>query len=179
MTEARLLPVTIDTKGIGDDGTIEGYASTWTPDQGGDLILKGAFAKTLATRPITRVKMLREHEPRRIVGVWLDAREDERGLYVKGRVIMDTTDGREAHALMRAGALDGLSIGYRSIRDRIDRAKNLRVIEEVDLLEISVVTFPMNATATVTAVKADETRDRARRIVGAIQAAEAAIRRAK
>lgn len=178
MTEARLLPVSIDVKALADDGTIEGYASTWQPDQGRDLILRGAFAKTLAARPIGRVKMLREHEPRRIVGIWTDAKEDARGLYVKGRVILDTVDGREAHALMKAGALDGLSIGYRSIRDRFDRAKNLRVIEEVDLLEISVVTFPMNATATVTAVKADESRDRARRIVGAIEAAVSAIRRA-
>jgi HK97 family phage prohead protease len=85
--------------------------------------------------------MLHQHEGRAAVGVWDRMVEDERGLFVEGRIMDWSAEGRFARALSRAGALDGLSIGFRSSRAR--REGRLRVLVEVELWEVSLVTFPM------------------------------------
>lgn len=160
-----------------EQGVIEGYGSVFNiPDQGNDIVAPGAFAKSLANR---MPKMLWQHDPDDPIGVWDEAREDDRGLYLKGHLAMKTRKGAEAFELLRAGAIDGLSIGYRTIEAEMD-GKSRRVLKEVELWEVSVVTFPMNESATVDAVKAAAMSEReferlllresqlSRRVVGAL-----------
>jgi hypothetical protein len=141
------------------DGTaIEGYASLFgKEDQGGDIVRPGAYAASLKRLAADgrRVKMLWQHDPGRPIGVWDEVREDERGLFVKGRILPDVAQGREAAALVAAGAIDGLSIGYRTVTSERD-GKGRRVLRELDLWEVSLVTFPMLPDARVGA-KSDET----------------------
>jgi HK97 family phage prohead protease len=150
----------LDLKAVSDDGLFVGYASVFGErDLGGDIVSAGAFQKSLASRPPARVRMLREHNVREPIGTWTEIVEDAKGLKVTGKLVLDTVAGRETHALMKAGALDGLSIGYRTKSARMDRAKNARLLDEIDLHEISVVTFGMLPSATVTAVKSQSFRD--------------------
>ncbi|WP_267422834.1 HK97 family phage prohead protease [Methylobacterium sp. GC_Met_2] len=168
----------IEAKAVGDAGEFEGYASTYGVDQGRDRVVPGAFAESLRIRGAARVKMLRDHDPRQLIGVWTAAAEDGRGLHVKGRVILETQAGREAHALMKAGALDSLSIGYRTVRHRMDRKSGERLLEAVDLREISLTGFPMNEAATVSHVKHTlNDPAQARRLVQALDRATAALGR--
>ncbi len=121
---------------------IEGYASLWgAADLNGDVVQAGAFADSLARTGADGVRMLHGHDGRTVVGIWDEAVEDERGLFVRGRIMDWSPEARLAQALSRAGALDGLSIGYRTARAR--RAGRLRVLSGVDLWEVSLVTFPM------------------------------------
>lgn len=147
----------LSLKAVSDDGVFTGYASHFGEvDLGRDNVQAGAFTKSLTTIPAPRVKMLREHDQRDPIGTWDEIVEDEKGLKVTGRIVLDTTKGRETHALMKAGALDGLSIGYRTKASRFDKAARVRMLDEVELHEISVVTFPMLPTAGVTGVKSNE-----------------------
>lgn len=167
----------LEAKAISDEGEFEGYASTFgNSDLHGQAVIAGAFTKSLGRRPAGKVKMLRDHDSAEPIGVWTELKEDGRGLRAKGRLILETLRGRETHALMKAGALDSLSIGYRTIKDTIDQAKKVRLLHEVDLLEISVVTFPANPKAAVQAVKGNDP-DRARELVRAIQRATEALTR--
>lgn len=137
---------------VGEDATISGYASLFgAPDQGGDVVMPGAYAASLAALAAAgrRVKMLWQHDPAQPVGVWDEVREDARGLWVRGRVLVDVARGREALALIGAGALDGLSIGYRT--KRAERLGAGRRLIEVELWEVSLVTFPMLPQARVSA----------------------------
>ena len=119
---------------------IEGYASLWgRADLNGDVVARGAFAESLARGG--SVKLLHQHEARAPIGVWDQVVEDEAGLFVRGRIFDGSAEARFAQALARAGALDGLSIGFRAVRARREGA--LRVLVEVDLWEVSLVTFPM------------------------------------
>ncbi|WP_415013508.1 HK97 family phage prohead protease [Brevundimonas sp.] len=121
---------------------VSGYASLWgVADLNGDVVAKGAFAESLARGGAAGVKMLHQHEARALVGVWDEVAEDARGLFVAGRILDWSPEARFAGALARAGALDGLSIGFRAVRARKDG--RLRVLSEVDLWEVSLVTFPM------------------------------------
>ncbi len=141
-------------KGVAGDGTFSGYASLFGEvDLGRDAIEPGAFKASLAKRGAGGVRMLYQHDPAEVIGTWTALREDERGLYVEGRLATDVGRAREVHALMKAGALDGLSIGFRAVRSRADRRSGVRRILEADLWEISVVTFPMLPTARVSNVK--------------------------
>lgn len=136
---------------------IEGYASLFgRRDQGGDVVQKGAYAVSLKALAAAgrRVKMLWQHDPARPIGVWEEVREDATGLYVKGRILDEVVQGREAAALLAAGAIDGLSIGYRTLRAERD-GKGNRVLSELELWEVSLVTFPMLPEARVSA-KGDE-----------------------
>ena len=124
------------------DLRIEGYASLWgVADLNGDVVARGAFARSLAVAGAGGVRMLHQHESRGPVGVWDEMREDDRGLWVRGRIMDWSAEARFARALSRAGALDGLSIGFRAVGARNDGA--LRVLSAVDLWEVSLVTFPM------------------------------------
>jgi HK97 family phage prohead protease len=144
---------------IEPDGTVEGYASLFGEiDQARDRVMAGAFAQTLRQRPVQRVPMLFQHDPAEPVGVWLDLREDHRGLYARGRLIPEVARGRELLSLLRAGAIDGLSIGFRTVKGRIDPRTRIRSLLAVDLWEISIVTFPLLAGARVRAVKHSPSR---------------------
>lgn len=167
--------VHLDTKSVGDDGTFYGYASLFgVTDLGRDVVSRGAFTKSLAQRPAARVKMLREHDQSEPIGVWSEITEDTKGLRVSGKLVLDTVKGRETHALLKAGALDGLSIGYRTKSARMDKAKGVRMLDEVELHEISVVTFPMLPAATVEAVKSNGSTD-FRALVDAINSARKSL----
>jgi len=140
--------------GISVEGaTVAGYASLFgRRDQGGDVVQPGAYAaslKALASQG-RAVKMLWQHDPAQPIGVWDEVREDDRGLFVKGRILTEVDKGREAAALLTAGAIDGLSIGYRTVRAERD-GKGQRLLSELELWEVSLVTFPMLAEARVAA----------------------------
>lgn len=151
---------------FGADGSIEGYASLFGEiDQARDMVMPGAFAQTLRQRGLRKIPMLFQHDPGEPVGVWLELAEDFRGLRARGRLIPEVMRGRELLALLRAGAVDGLSIGYRTVRGQIDPRTRVRKLYQVDLWEISIVTFPLLAGARVSAVKeAGATRLRASKL---------------
>ncbi|WP_425101202.1 HK97 family phage prohead protease [Tropicibacter sp. S64] len=140
------------------EGTrIEGYASLFGAcDQGGDVVSKGAYARSLKrlTSEGRAVKMLWQHDPAQPIGIWDEVREDERGLYVKGRLLESVAKGREAAALIEARAIDGLSIGYRTLKASKNE-KGQRLLTELELWEVSLVTFPMLPSARV-ASKGDD-----------------------
>lgn len=136
-----------------DDGTIEGYGSVFdVVDQGGDIIAPGAFKQSLASG--RKVKMLFQHDPSAVIGTWKSMEEDQRGLRVSGKILTTVKAGSEAYEYVKAGAIDGLSIGYRTIKSMDRNGK--RVIMQAELWEVSLVTFPMNEMARIDAVKAAE-----------------------
>lgn len=133
--------------------TVEGYASRWwARDLNDDVVAARAYRASLERTGPGGVKMLHGHEGRAPVGVWDEVREDATGLFVRGRVLDVTPEGRMAAALVRAGAVDGLSIGFRAVKARRDDSGRLRVLTEVELWEVSLVTFPMLPTARITRV---------------------------
>lgn len=139
---------------------VEGYASLFgKTDQGGDVVQKGAYAASLARLAARggKVRMLWQHDPAQPIGIWDEVEEDARGLRVKGRILTDVARGREAAALIGAGAIDGLSIGYRTVKaTKNDRGQ--RLLSELELWEVSLVTFPMLTDARVGA-KGDSPED--------------------
>jgi uncharacterized protein len=163
----RLVPA---AGAAGQGAGVEGYASVFgAQDQGGDLVMPGAFAASLKAG--RRVAMLWQHDPREPIGVWDEVAEDGRGLRVKGRLLPEVARAREAAALIAAGALDGLSIGYRAVRAERD-ARGRRLLHEVELWEVSLVTFPMLGEARV-AAKGDLPE------VAALRGLAAALKRAR
>lgn len=151
----------VDTSLSVVEGTrIEGYASLFGAcDQGGDVVAPGAYASSLAAlnRAGRRVKMLWQHNPADPIGIWDEVREDSRGLYVKGRLLDTVARAREAAALIEAGAIDGLSIGYRTVRaTKTDQGQ--RLLSEVELWEVSLVTFPMLPQARVSSAEAPQAK---------------------
>ncbi|MDB5654298.1 MAG: prohead peptidase [Tardiphaga sp.] len=136
------------------DGSLEGYASLFGEiDQARDMVMPGAFTQTLKARGLRKIPMLFQHDPAEPVGVWLELAEDVRGLRARGRLIPDVMRARELLALLRSGAIDGLSIGYRTVRGTIEPRTRVRKLYQVDLWEISIVTFPLLDGARVAAVK--------------------------
>lgn len=128
---------------------LSGYASLFNlPDAAGDVIAPGAFRRSLAERG-GRIRMLFQHDPGQPVGVWDICQENLKGLYVSGRLIRGVQRGLELGELIRSQAIDGLSIGFRVIKASRDRMSGRRIITEIDLWEISIVTFPMLAEARI------------------------------
>ena len=158
---------------------ISGYASLFgSVDQGGDIVGKGAYGASLKSADAAgrRIKMLWQHDPGQPIGVWDEVREDANGLWVKGRILDSVARGREAAALIAAGAIDGLSIGYRTVRAARDQTGH-RVLSELDLWEVSLVTFPMLPTARVAGKAEDRAGDAAlREIVQCFETARQALR---
>lgn len=156
----------LDLKEVSDEGVFEGYASKFGDrDQGGDTVMKGAFKNSLSQRKPKGVKMLWQHDPSHPIGVWDEIKEDATGLYVRGRLLTTVSKAKETYELMKAGVIDGLSIGYRTIKSLRDDATGFRQLKEVDLWEISLVTFPMLTSATVTSVKGDWTKREVERVL--------------
>jgi len=146
-------------KSIDDDGTFYGYASVFdVVDTQGEEVVRGAFQKSI-DKWMQRgkfPKMLWQHDMRRPIGVWEQLTEDATGLFVKGRLLLDVRAGKEAYSLLKAGVVDGLSIGFVTVRARKHGAKNCRILEEIELHEISLVTFAANPEARVTGYKVDD-----------------------
>jgi HK97 family phage prohead protease len=127
---------------------VQGYASRFgLEDLKGDVVLPGAFADCLSGR--LPVRMLFQHEAAEPIGVWDRVEEDATGLFVSGRVLDAGPRGRAAAGLIRAGAVDGLSIGFRTRRST-PRAGGGRRLLDIDLWEVSIVTFPMLREARLT-----------------------------
>lgn len=140
-----------------DDGTVEGYGSVFdVVDNYADVIAQGAFKETLAAHKAagTMPAMLWQHDPSQPIGIWTEMVEDSKGLRIKGMLALETVKGKEVHALLKLGALNGLSIGFMSKQWGYDRDTDVRTLTEVDLWEVSLVTFPANQKARVTNVKA-------------------------
>ncbi|WP_262027639.1 HK97 family phage prohead protease [Microvirga sp. Mcv34] len=150
--ERKFLPESLNAVDV--DGVFEGYASLFgTADLGKDVVMPGAFADSLRKRGARDVRLLWQHDPGQPIGRWLVIEEDRRGLRVRGKLNLAVERAREIHALMREGAVDGLSIGFRVERARAERPTGLRRLEKLDLWEISIVTFPMLPAARVETVK--------------------------
>ncbi len=155
----------LELKAYGDDdddedkGMFEGYASVFgNKDLGNDVVVSGAFRKSLRAKGARKIKMLFQHDTKEPIGVYTQIKEDGNGLYVKGQLAMNTQKGKEVYELMKMGAIDGLSVGYRVDAKgySYDERGKKRMLREVDLMEISAVTFPMNPKARISAVKAED-----------------------
>lgn len=158
MDNSEQLSASLEIKEVSAEGVFEGYLSVFgNLDSDRDIIAQGAFTKSLKRRPPSKVKLLWQHDPAQPIGVWESMEEDKRGLKVKGRLLINqgVPKADEAYALLKAGALDAMSIGFAIPAGGAewDSKKNLRNITEVDLWEGSLVTFPANGKARVTRVK--------------------------
>jgi len=148
--------LSLSFKAEGEEGVITGYGSVFDElDSYGDRVVPGAFAESLKER---MPKMLWQHDMWEPLGRWTEAREDSKGLYLKGKLTTATTRGRDAYELIKDGALDGLSIGYRT-RD-YEMAGEDRLLRKVDLYEVSLVTIGANSKALISDVKASEMTER-------------------
>lgn len=135
-------------------GTFSGYASLFGEvDLGKDRVERGAFLRSLARRGAAGVRMLFQHDPAEPIGSWRVIREDGRGLYVEGELADGVSRAREVRELIRGRAVDGLSIGFQTVRAKSDPKTGIRRILEADLWEISVVTFPMLPGARISEAK--------------------------
>ena len=157
-TKQRLdLPLTI--KSVSDSGEFEGYGSVFgVEDSYSDVVIRGAFAGTLARwKEKGRLPaMLWQHNMSEPIGIYTEMREDDTGLYVKGRLLIDDDPlAKRAHGHMKAGSLTGMSIGY-LLEDNgyeYDKEKGIWLLKAIDLWEVSLVTFPANDEARITDVK--------------------------
>ncbi len=155
----------LQVKDLADDGSFEGYGSIFgNVDSYGEKVLPGAFVESLERhkREETNVLMLWNHDSGEPIGVWEDLEEDKKGLWGKGRLLLDIQRAREVHALAKNKAIGGLSIGYRELE--AEREGNIRLLRKLDLREISPVTFPANRRARIESVKSDRMDDFARRL---------------
>ncbi|MGL4765219.1 MAG: HK97 family phage prohead protease [Aeromonas sp.] len=141
------------------EGIFEAYANVkWFKDHAADVTVDNAFINSIAKCKASgrMPKMLFNHDHDKVIGVWLEMEEDEHGLKVKGQLAMNTSKGREVYELLKIGALDALSIGYITVKENYDPSTNTNFLVEVDVREISVVTFPCNEASLVSSVKSDE-----------------------
>ena len=140
---------TLNTLGPVDAGAVvSGYASLFNlPDTSGDVVMPGAFTKSLARRGANRVRMLWQHDPARPIGRWISLVEDRYGLRATGRLTAGVSTAEDLARLVADAAVDGLSIGFRTVRATSDPKRGIRLIHEIDLWEVSLVTFPMHPRA--------------------------------
>lgn len=155
--ERKMIARPFTLKAIDENGVFEGYGSVWgVEDWYRDVIVKGAFAKSLAAHKLkgSMPSMLWQHENDKPVGVYEEMQEDDYGLYLRGRLLKDDVAlAREAYALMKAKAITGLSVGIRIAVDEYDRTNDIRTIKEAELWEVSLVTWPANDLARVESIK--------------------------
>lgn len=146
----------LSLKAVGDDGTIEGYGSVFNVrDNYDDVIAAGAFLDSIKAHKAagTMPAMLWQHMSDCPIGIWTEMSEDAKGLRVKGRLCLESAKGLEAYALLKMGAITGLSIGFMSKQWVYERESDTRTLTEIDLWEVSPVTFPANEKARITNVK--------------------------
>ena len=157
MSKLKTKQISFDVKAIEDDGTFSGYCSVFdVEDSYGDVVKAGAYAETIKEWQ-AKGKMppvLWQHGRGDVIGVWTKLVEDEKGLYGEGQLLIkDVVKAREAHALMKHGAIDGLSIGYRVRKWAYNEEDGVLELLEIDLKEISIVTFPANEDSLIDNVK--------------------------
>lgn len=154
MAEHKTIDFKFNVNTEGDVAYFEGYASVFgNVDAYDDVIEKGAFAKTIAKWAASgkKIPLLYQHDPASVIGVITEIKEDDYGLYVKGEINLNTEKGKEVYSLLKQGAIHGLSIGYEAKKTRNE--KGVRKLLEVELWEVSLVTFPANELAEVVKVK--------------------------
>ncbi|MDR7147062.1 HK97 family phage prohead protease [Rhizobium sp. BE258] len=149
------LDLTLRFEAPNDAGEFSGYAVIWGERNAhNEIVQRGAFSKSLlehraaGTKPV----MLWAHDPSAIIGVWTETREDDKGLFVRGQLVITTPRGREAYDLLKAGALNGLSIGFRARGDKRGPA-GVRLLTDIDVREISLVGMPSAGNARITSVR--------------------------
>ena len=158
-------------------GRFSGYASVFNAiDDGGDIVMPGAFAKSLAARGRDNIRLLFQHDPKDPVGVWERIAEDGFGLWVEGRLVGGVPRADALHRLIEAQAIDGLSIGFRTVRARREAASGHRRLYEIDLWEVSIVTFPMLDGARIAPAPGDKTSAPERRLLRSLDAAITVLR---
>lgn len=149
--QLKRLAVPFEIRAVNDDGTFTGYGSVFgVKDAYDEIVAKGAFAESLQGRMPALLWQHRSGEP---IGVYTDAKEDDIGLVLSGRLALKTQRGAEAHELLKMKAITGMSIGFVTREDSFDKATGIRTLKKVDLWEVSLVTFPANDAARVTGVK--------------------------
>ncbi len=153
MHESKTASATLEIKQLEENGIFAGYASVFNVvDSQKDIIQRGAFKRTITQRQ-GNIKLLWQHHMNEPIGVIEELREDERGLYIKARLMMEVARAREAYALLKRSVVNGLSIGYTPRRYHQASKSGVRTITDIDLWEVSIVTFPANEAALITVVK--------------------------
>lgn len=174
--QAPFLGMAVEVKSLDAEGRFSGYASVFdVVDSQRDCIRAGAFRKSLRVRE-TPVKLLWQHQWENPIGVVEQIFEDAKGLFIQGRLLMDVAKAREAYALLKAGALRGMSIGYQVKQSRRDPDSGVRELLEIDLWEVSIVTLPANAQANVTVVKGAQPMDELHGLIAALSQATLSLR---
>lgn len=155
--EIKYIDRPFEVKAIEQDGTFEGFGSVFgNVDSYKEVVAPGAFTETLAAwKALGRLPpVLWQHRSGEPIGPYLEMEEKPVGLWVKGQLLVDDVQkAKEAHALMKAKAVNGLSIGFVTREDSYDRVTGIRTLKKVDLWEVSVVTFPANPAAQISSVK--------------------------
>ena len=156
--DTKITAPILDVKSLSEKGEFEGYASTFggEPDDYGDIIAAGAYVDSIAEHSAngTMPKMFWQHNRDQPIGRWLEMQEDDKGLFVRGKLNMGVQCAREAHELLKEGDIDGLSIGYRIKEYSVDTETGVWTLEKIDLREISVVSIGANPNALIGSVKA-------------------------
>lgn len=153
MRKTKRLSVSLEIKSIDESGRFAGYASVFdVVDQQRDVVQKGAFVQSLRNR-VSEIKLLWQHDMAQPIGYFTEIFEDAYGLYVEGQLLLNVEKAREAFTLLKQGVVKGLSIGYAPIHYRMNPDDGVRELSQVELYEISLVTFPANAVAEVSVVK--------------------------
>ncbi len=148
-----------EVKSVKDDGTFVGYGSVFgNIDSYQEIVVPGAFTESLAAQKAAGrlPALLWQHRSGEPIGIYTDMREDSVGLHVEGKLALKTTRGAEAYELLKMSALSGLSIGFNTREDSYDKVTGIRTLKKVDLWEVSLVTFPANDAARISAVKTIE-----------------------
>ena len=178
----KVLSLEIKQLGEMGHGVFSGYGSTFgNADRVGDIVEKGAFERSLETHKKngTMPAMLLHHDMTRPIGRWIDMREDEHGLSVEGKLTMGVRDADEAYALLKDGAINSMSIGYKVAREDYDHRTGINHLHEVELHELSLVTIPANAAAIVGAVKDADGNPNIRELEAVLREAGLSRREAK
>lgn len=152
----RKISAPFEIKKLSNTGKFTGYGSVFfKKDYSGDVVVPGAFLDSLAQHKANKSNpaLLLHHDHSRPCGVYDVLQEDQAGLYVEGRLLLETNDGKEAFELLKGKALNGLSIGYHIVDSEYDQKSKATILKKLDLWEISLVTFPANDSARVTGVK--------------------------
>ncbi len=153
--ETKQLEFPLSLGEVAEDGSFSGYASVFDViDSHNDVVVNGAFKRTLKNR--SDVKLLWQHRMDEPIGVINHLQEDDNGLYIEGKLLLDIQRAKESYSLLKSGAINGLSIGYSVVDYDIDSQSGSRVLKDVDLWEVSLVTFPANKRSGVTSLKAGE-----------------------
>jgi len=152
----KTLQASFDVKNVSDEGVIEGYGNVFdVKDHALDITMKGAFTKSLQSIKLNgkTLPLLYQHKADEPIGVFTELSEDQHGLKVKAQINLDTQKGREVLSLIKQKAISGLSIGYRTIREEWDSKQKANLLHELEVHEISAVTFPCNEHSRIDRVK--------------------------